>query len=102
MEIAVESMEMAPGAIPRPGRVPEQRLLFPEIDLRWWWRGGTFRGRRLDYLGFSQRRQYMGGRARSVGTRGPHTMPRRGQGWARAQRWCGHLGALLRLYFGLS
>ena len=24
MKMAVESMEMAPGAIPRPGRVPEQ------------------------------------------------------------------------------
>jgi hypothetical protein len=33
MEMAVESMEMAPGAIPRPGRVPEQRLLSSEIGL---------------------------------------------------------------------
>ena len=31
MVMAVESMEMAPGAIPRPGRVPEQRLLSPEL-----------------------------------------------------------------------
>ena len=31
MEMAVESMEMAPGAIPRPGRVPEQRLYVPRI-----------------------------------------------------------------------
>ena len=31
MKMAVESMEMAPGAIPRPGRVPEQRLLSPEL-----------------------------------------------------------------------
>jgi hypothetical protein len=31
MEMAVELMEMAPGAIPRPGRVPEQRLLSPKI-----------------------------------------------------------------------
>ena len=29
MKMAVESMEMAPGVIPRPGRVPEQRLLSP-------------------------------------------------------------------------
>jgi hypothetical protein len=29
----MESMEMAPGALPRPGRVPEQRLLSPEIGL---------------------------------------------------------------------
>ena len=27
---AVESMEMAPGVNPRPGRVPEQELLTPE------------------------------------------------------------------------
>jgi hypothetical protein len=33
MEMAVESMEMALGAIPHPGRVPEQRLLSPEIGL---------------------------------------------------------------------
>jgi hypothetical protein len=37
MEMAVEAMElmeMAPGALPRPGRVPEQRLLSPKIGLR--------------------------------------------------------------------
>ena len=33
MEMVVESMEMAPGAIPRPGRVPKQRLLSPELGL---------------------------------------------------------------------
>jgi hypothetical protein len=36
MEMAVESMESmetAPGALPRPGRVPEQRLLSPKIGL---------------------------------------------------------------------
>jgi hypothetical protein len=33
MKVAVESMEMAPGAIPHLGRVPEQRLLSPEIGL---------------------------------------------------------------------
>jgi hypothetical protein len=33
MEMAVESMEMAPRELPRPGRVPEQRLLSPEIGL---------------------------------------------------------------------
>jgi hypothetical protein len=30
---AMESMEMAPGALPHPGNVPEQRLLSPEIGL---------------------------------------------------------------------
>jgi hypothetical protein len=33
MEMAVEPMEMASGALPHPGRVPEQRLLSPEIGL---------------------------------------------------------------------
>ena len=84
MKMAVESMEMAPGAIPRPGRVPEQRLLSPEIGLRWWRRGGTFRGRRLDDLGYSRYGEYMGERARSVGARGPHTTPRCGLHLARA------------------
>jgi hypothetical protein len=28
---AMESMEMAPGALPHPGRVPEQRPLSPEF-----------------------------------------------------------------------
>ena len=31
MKMAVVSMEMTPGAIPRPGGVPEQRLLSPEL-----------------------------------------------------------------------
>jgi hypothetical protein len=31
---AMESMEMAPGALPRPGRVPEQRLL--SLESRRW------------------------------------------------------------------
>ena len=33
MEMAVDSMEMAPGAIPCSGKVPEQRLLSPELGL---------------------------------------------------------------------
>ena len=31
---AVALMEMASGALPRPGRVPEQRLLSPELEFR--------------------------------------------------------------------
>ena len=31
MKMAVASMEMAPGAIPRPGKVPKQRLMSPEL-----------------------------------------------------------------------
>ena len=42
MEMAVESMEIPPGALPRPGRVPEQRLLSPETWLRCDGDGGTF------------------------------------------------------------
>jgi hypothetical protein len=33
MKMEVESMEMALGAIPYLGRVPEQRLLSPELRL---------------------------------------------------------------------
>jgi hypothetical protein len=44
---------------------------------------GTFLGWRLDYLGFSRGCEYIGGRARSVGARGAHTMGRRGQGGPR-------------------
>ena len=81
MEMAVESMEMAPGAIPRPGRVPEQRLLSPESRLRWWRRGGTFRGLRLDDLGFSRDGEYMGGEATRGSARGGPTTPGRGLAW---------------------
>jgi hypothetical protein len=51
MEMVVEamvSMEMALGALPRPGRVPEQRLLSPET--RRWRRQscGTLSGKNTD------------------------------------------------------
>jgi hypothetical protein len=71
MKMAVESMETAPGAIPYPGRVPEQRLLSPEIGLRWRQRCGTLSGKTPIDLGFSRRRLYIGGGAISEGTRGP-------------------------------
>ena len=64
---AVESMEMAPGVNPRPGRVPEQELLTPETRLDDDGGDGTFRGRRLVYSGFSRQRLYIGRRFRSVG-----------------------------------
>jgi hypothetical protein len=99
--MTVESMEMAPGAIPRPGRVPEQRLLSLEIGFRWRQRCGTFRGWMPIPLGFLHRRQFVGGRTMSEGTRGAHTMWWRGQRWARTTQWCGRLSALLRLPFGL-
>ena len=34
MKMAPVLMKMAPGAIPRPGRVPERRLLSPETEFR--------------------------------------------------------------------
>ena len=62
---------------------------------------GTFHGWRLGFLGFSRGNKYIGGRAMSVGARGAHTMPRRGQGEGRAATWCGHLLGPLRVSFGL-
>jgi hypothetical protein len=49
MEMAVEamaSMEMALGALPHPGRVPEQRVLSPKNGLRRRQRYETFLGKR--------------------------------------------------------
>jgi hypothetical protein len=78
METVVEAtmlMEMAPGALPRLGRVPEQRLLSPEI--RWWrrWSCGTSSGKLPIPLGFSVGGLYIGGEAASEGGQGAHTTP---------------------------
>src|SRR3954468_21858307 len=54
MNMVVESMEMAPGALPHPGRVPEQRLLSPEFFFGDDGGCGTFRGIFLVGLGFSR------------------------------------------------
>jgi hypothetical protein len=102
MKMVVESMEMALGTIPHPDRVPEQRLLSPELYLRRW-RYGTLYGKTSIHLGFSclvsealyRRMGDVRGHQRA------HTRWWRGQGWTRATRWCGHLLALLRLCFGL-
>jgi hypothetical protein len=86
--------------IPLSGRVP-RRASEPSrtrVDDGGGYR--TFRGWRLGCLGFSRGCEYIGGRARSVGARGAHTMGRRGQG-ARATTRCGRLVALIRLPFGL-
>jgi hypothetical protein len=72
--MVMESMEMAPGAIPRPDRVPEQRLLSPEISLRRRRRYGTFLGKTLIDLGFSRRRLFIGGAVMSECGQGPHTI----------------------------
>jgi hypothetical protein len=86
----IESMEMAPGVLPHPGRVPEQRLLSPE-SRRWRWRrrscGTSSRKLPID-LGFSVGRLYIGGEAASEVDQGSHTTPSRGQGGC-ASPWCG-------------
>jgi hypothetical protein len=98
---SIESMEMAPGAVPHAGRVPEHRLLSPEISLQRRRCCETFLGETPTYLGFSCWRLYIGGGAMSGGGPGAHTRWWRGQGGTHATRWCGHLLALLRLCFGL-
>jgi hypothetical protein len=77
MEMAVEamsSMEMARGALPRPGRVPEQRLLSPEI-CRWRrWSCRTLSQKTPIDLGFFVGRLYIGREAASEGDHGAHTI----------------------------
>jgi hypothetical protein len=58
-------METASGALPHPGRVPEQRLLSPEICLRRWRRCGTVLGKTLILFGFSVGKLFIGERASS-------------------------------------
>jgi hypothetical protein len=98
---AMESMEMALGALPCLSRVPEQRLLSPEIGLRRQQRCGTILGKTPINLGFSRRRLFIGGGAMSKGSQGPHTIGWRALGVTHATRWCGGLLAPLRLSFGL-
>jgi hypothetical protein len=62
-EEATASMEMALGALTRPGKVPEQRLLFPEIH-RWRWRSCRTLSRKSPTdLGFSIPRLLIGKKA---------------------------------------
>jgi hypothetical protein len=85
METAVEamaSMEMAPGALPRPGRVPEQRLLSLKICLRRRQRCETLLGETPIDLGFGLREAL---NRQSSGIRGPpggphHPLARPGGG----------------------
>jgi hypothetical protein len=72
-------MEMAPGALPHPGRVPEQRLLSPEIRRRWRRSCGTLSGKLPTPLGFSVPRLLIGEGAMSEVGPGGLTLWRRGQ-----------------------
>jgi hypothetical protein len=77
-------MEMAPGALPHPGRVPEQRLLSSEIRR---WRRRSY-GTVLEFLptplGFSVPRLLIGEGASSGVAPGLLTPRRRGQGLGHA------------------
>jgi hypothetical protein len=77
-------MEMAPGALPRPDRVPEQRLMSPEICLRRRRRCGTVLEISPTLLGFSVPRLYIGEGALSGGSQGLLTLGGRGQGLGHA------------------
>ena len=93
-------MEMAPGALPRPGRVPEQRLLSPEIRRRRRRSYGTASGKLPTPLGFSVLRLLIGEGAMSGVGPGALTHGWRGQGPGRATMVCGAPVAHLLLLFG--
>jgi hypothetical protein len=61
----------------------------------------NFTGKTPIDLGFSRRRPFIGGRAMSEGSQGPHTWWWRGQEGTRATLWCASLLAPLQLSFGL-
>jgi hypothetical protein len=90
METAEEAtalMEMVPRVLPRLGRVPEQRLLSPEICLRWRWHCGTVLGKTPIVLGFSFGRLFIGGGAALEVGPGGLTIGGHGQGLGRAPWW---------------
>jgi hypothetical protein len=82
-------MEMAPGALPHPGRVPEQRLLSPKICLRQRRCCGTILGKTPIVLGSSVRRLLIGEGASSGVDQGGLTTGGCGQGLGRAPSWWG-------------
>jgi hypothetical protein len=77
-------METALGALPCPGRVPEQRLLSPEIYLRRRRRCGTVLGKTPIYLGFFVGRLFIGEVASSGVDQKALTTGGCGQGLGRA------------------
>jgi hypothetical protein len=87
--------------IPLSGRVPRRALEPSRTRVDGDGGYGTFRGWRLRPLGFSQRCEFIAGRARSVDARGAHTMGRHGQGVGHATTRCGCLVARLCHPFGL-
>jgi hypothetical protein len=110
MEMAVRSMETAEmametdgdgsGALLRPGRVPEQRLLSPEICRRRRRSCGTLLEISPIDLGFSVGKLLIGEGASSGVDQGLLTTGGRGQGLGRTPSWCGQPLAPPRLPFG--
>ena len=72
------------GAISRPGRVPQQRLMSPESCRRWQQRSGPVEEILNIVRLFLGQEVFMGERAMSVGARGAHTTSWRGQDKTRA------------------
>jgi hypothetical protein len=73
---------MAPGALPRPGRGPEQRLLSPKICLRRRWSCGTLLKILPIDLGFLVERLFIGEGASSGGDQGVSPQGGAARGWA--------------------
>jgi hypothetical protein len=92
---------MALGALPHPDRVPEQRLLSPEIRRRRRRSCGTVLEISPIPLGFSVGRLLIGEGASSGGDQGGLTIGGHSQGLGRTPSWCGQPLAPLWLSFGL-
>jgi hypothetical protein len=92
-------MEMAPGALPRPDRVPEQRLMSPKIRRQLRRSCGTLSRNLPTPLGFFVPRLYIGEGASSGGCQGALTRRGRSQGPGHAALLCGALVAPLHLLF---
>jgi hypothetical protein len=91
---------MAPGALPHPGRVPEQRLLSPKIRRQWRRSCGTLSRKLPIPLGFSVPGLYIGEGASLGGCQGTLTHRGRSHGLGCAALVCGALVAPLHLLFG--
>jgi hypothetical protein len=89
---------MALGALPHPGRVPEQRLPSPEIRRRQ--SGGTISGNLPIVLGFSVGRLLIGEGALLGVDQGLLTIGGHGHGLGHIPSWCGQPLAPLWLPFG--
>ena len=79
-------MEMNPGALPRPGRMPAQEFWSPETWWRWRRRSELLLEKRVLASGFSRREKYICEGGPPEAKQGPQAPPWRGQGWGRA-RW---------------